>query len=103
MIEFVPYIVQILIPLAVGLVAAFLFRQKKALGLALMSVAFFVSAIPAIVSLALGGPFLTQRLHEQGYTAVEIGMFTLYLFAGSVAFEIVSAVLFVVGLFKLTK
>ena len=103
MIEFVPHIIQILIPLAVGLVAAFLFRQKKELGLALMSAAFFVSAVPAVVDLALGGPFLVQRLHEQGYTAVEIAMFHLYLFVGNVAFEIVSAALFVVGLFKLSK
>jgi hypothetical protein len=50
-IEFVPYIIQLLIPLTVGLVAAFLFRQKKEL--ALVSAAFIVSAIPAIVSLAL--------------------------------------------------
>jgi len=103
MIEFVPYIIQILIPLAMGLVAAFLFRQKKELGLALMSAAFFVSAIPAVVNLGLGGPYLALRLHEQGYTAVEIGMSNLYLFAVSVSFEIVSAVLFVVGLFRLSR
>lgn len=103
MIEFIPYIIQILIPIAVGLVAASLFRQKRNLGLALMSAAFFVSAVPAVVDLALGGPFLAQRLHEQGYTAIEIAMFNLYLFILSVAFETVSAALFIVGLFKLSK
>lgn len=103
MIEFLPHIIQILIPLALSLVAAYVFRRKKELGFALMSAAFFISAIPAIVNLALGGPHLALKLHEQGYTAVEIGMFNLYLFIVSAAFEVVAAVLFVVGLFRLSR
>ena len=103
LLEFLPDILHVLIPGLVGLVAAFKYKQKKELGLALMNAAFFISTLPAIVNLALGGPYLAPRLTEQGYTVVEIGMINLYLFAMSIAFETVSAILFVVGLFRLTR
>jgi len=103
LIEFLPDILHILILGLVGLVAAFKYKQKKELGLALMSAAFFISTIPAIANLVLGGPYLAPRLIEQGYTVVEIGMIDLYLFVMSIVIETVSAILFVVGLIRLTK
>lgn len=68
-----------------------------------MSAAFFISAVPALVNLALGGPYFIPRLAEQGYTATEIGTVTFYLFAMSIIFETASAIIFLVGLFRLTR
>jgi hypothetical protein len=78
MIEFTPYIFQISLSLGVGLVAIFLYTKSRKLGLALISIAFFLSAVPSIVHLALGGPYPVPRLLEQGYTAAEIGVFYFY-------------------------
>ena len=92
-----------MIPVSVGLVAAFKYRQKGEQGVALMSAAFFISAVPALVNLALGGPYLYQQLSEQGYTSTEMGTVSLYLFAMSIIFETASAIIFLVGLFRLTR
>ena len=50
-----------------------------------------------------GTPYLALRLMEQGYTVVENGDGHLYLFALSVVFETVSAILIAVGLVRLSK
>jgi len=58
MIEFIPNIFQISLSLAVGLVAIFLYTKSRRMGLALVSVAFFLSAVPSSVHLALGDPIM---------------------------------------------
>jgi len=103
MIEFIPYIFQISLSLAIGLVAIFLYTESKRTGLALFSVAFFLSAVPSIVHLALGGPYLVLRLSEQGYTPVDIGMFQIYLYLFSVMFNVIFALFVIAGLVKLSK
>ena len=102
MIEFVPDIVQILFPLAIGLVAIFLYTKSRKLGLALIGVAFFVSIVPSAVNLALGGPYLPLRLRDQGYTMHEIGAFYYYLFLLRGTFYIVFSILVIAGLIKLS-
>ena len=72
MLKFIPYIFQISLSLAIGLLAFFLYKESEKIGLLLISVAFFLSAVPSIVNLA----FLPLRLKEQGYTPVEIGVFS---------------------------
>jgi hypothetical protein len=103
LIEFLPYVLQALIPVSVGVVAAFKYRQKGEQGIAFMSAAFFISAIPALVNLALGGPYLYPRLAQQGYSSAEMGTVSLYLFATSIIFETASAIIFLIGLFRLTR
>lgn len=103
MIEFVPYIFQISLWLAVGLVEFVLCRKSGKLGFALVGIAFFLLAVPSIVNLALGGSYLPIRLMEQGYTSYEIGVFTnVYLNLLSNAFRIVFAIIVVAGLVKLS-
>jgi len=102
MIELIPDIVQILFPLAIGLVAFFLYTKNRKFGLALIWVAFFLSAVPSIVNLALGGPYLALRLMEQGYTPVEMAEFYFFLFLLRSAIQIAFAVLVIVGLVKIS-
>ena len=103
MIEFIPYILQISLSLAVGLVSVFLYSRNKRFGLALLSVGFFLNAVPSVVNLALGGPYLTLRLMDQGYTSAEIGVVYSYLFLFSGAIEIIFAVLVIAGIVELAK
>ncbi len=46
---------------------------------------------------------MALRLHEKGYTAVEIGVFNLCLSLLAIAFYTAFTVLFLVGLFKLSR
>ena len=103
MIEFIPYVFQISLSLAIGLVAIFLYTKSRRMGLALVSAAFFLSAVPSIVQLSLGGPYLVPRLLEQGYTLVDIGMFQMYLYLFSVMFQVIFAIAVIAGLIKLSK
>jgi hypothetical protein len=103
MIEFIPYIFQILLSLVIGLVTIFLHKESEKSGLLLISIAFFISAVPTILSLALGAPYLALQLMEQGYTAAEIGVFHFYLFLVSSAFQIVFAIFVIAGLVKLSR
>jgi hypothetical protein len=103
MIEFASYLFQICLSFAIGLVALVLYRKNRKLGMALISIGFFLGAVPSIVKLALGGPYLSLRLIEQGYTAVEIGVFFFYLFLLNSAFQIVFAIIVMAGLIKLSK
>jgi hypothetical protein len=100
MIEFVPYIFHILLSLATGLVAIILYRKSGKFGLVLISVTFFLSVVPSMVNLAMGGPYLYLRLREQGYTPVEIGVFSVYLFLLNSAFQIVFTIVVIAGLVK---
>lgn len=102
MIEFIPDIFQSFIPLFVGLIAIFLYTKSKKLGLALIGVAFLLSAVPSIVNIALGGPYLSSQLVEQGYTTFEIGVFFYHLFLLRSAFQIVFAILVLAGLVTLS-
>ncbi|MCW4019971.1 MAG: hypothetical protein NWF14_01900 [Candidatus Bathyarchaeota archaeon] len=72
-------------------------------GLALIGVAFFINAVPSVVNMALGGPYLTLRLIEQGYTIAEIGMLNFQLFLVNSAFEIIFAIIAMAGLVKLSR
>lgn len=99
MIEFVPDILQISFPCAVGLVAFFLYRETGRFGLALISAAFFLSAVPSTVRLAMGGPYWTFWLRDQGYTPYLIGTFNLFM---NITFQIIFAILVIAGLVKLS-
>ncbi|HKZ93166.1 MAG TPA: hypothetical protein VJ249_01115 [Candidatus Bathyarchaeia archaeon] len=103
MIEFVPDVVAILFPVLVGLVTAFLFKRNRKSGFALISAAFIISAIPAIVTLALGGPYFIVRLRTQGYTLEQIGVVSAYLFIVRSAFQAAFVILVILGLIKLSK
>ncbi|MGD8505677.1 MAG: hypothetical protein PVF15_03325 [Candidatus Bathyarchaeota archaeon] len=101
MIGFIPDIVQIALPLAVGLVAIRLHRRTGRFGLKLISVVFFLSAVPSMVRIGLGGPYLAFRLMDLGFTAYQYGLFQLFLWILNATFQAVFAVLTVIGLVKL--
>lgn len=103
MIEFIPYVVEILFPLVVGGLAFFLYRNSRKAGLTLVAVGFFLSVVPAIVRLALGGPYWALLLRDQGYTVYQVGMLQLYLWILGAAFQTVFSILVVAGLVKLSK
>jgi len=103
MIEFIPNIVEIVFPLAVGMSAFSIYQKSQKTGLMLVSVAFFLSAVPSIVKLALGGPYMILWLHDQGYTVYQLGMIQLFLWIFGAAFQAVFAILVIAGLVKLSK
>jgi hypothetical protein len=103
MIEFIPYIIEMMVPLAVGVLALFLYRTHQKRGLPLVAAGFFLSAIPAVVRLALGGPYWALWLRDQGYTTYQMGMIQLYLWIFGAASQAVFAILVVAGLIQLSR
>jgi hypothetical protein len=103
MIEYIPDIIQILFPLAIGMITIFLYRKSQKSGLMLVSVGFFAGMVPSIVKLALGGPYWVLRLMDQGYTVYQVGLFHLFLWILGAAFQAVFAILVIAGLAKLSK
>jgi hypothetical protein len=102
MIEFIPSIVEISFPLAVGLVAILLHGRTGRFGLKLIGVAFFLSVVPGMVELGLGGPYLAFRLMNLGFTVYQVGLFHLFLWILSVTFQAVFTIFTVIGLVKLS-
>lgn len=102
MIEFIPRIVEISFPLAVGLIVMRLHARTGRFGLKLISVAFFLSAVPGMVELGLGQPYLAFRLLNLGFTEYQVGLFHLFLWILSVTFQAVFAILTIIGLVKLS-
>ncbi|MGD8505341.1 MAG: hypothetical protein PVF15_01595 [Candidatus Bathyarchaeota archaeon] len=100
MIGFIPDIVQIALPLAVGLVAIRLYGRTGRFGLKLIGVAFFLSGVPSMVKLGLGGPYLTLSLVNLGITGYQLGLFQLFLWILSGTFQAVFAILAIAGLVK---
>ncbi|MFX1265497.1 MAG: hypothetical protein ACFFH0_08955 [Promethearchaeota archaeon] len=103
MLEYVPTILPIVVNVAIGLVVFLLYRQRRKSGLALLSIAFFLNAVPDVVDLALGSPYFAYRLMMQGFTEAEVGMIGWYLFLVRVAFKVLFVVLVLVGALKLAK
>lgn len=68
-----------------------------------MGVGFLVEIIPSLIRLALGGPYITDRLREQGLTASEIGQFLFLLYLVEAAVFLAFAVLVLVGLASLAR
>lgn len=103
MIEFIPYIIEIVIPLAVGGFALFLDRTRQKPGLRWVAVGFLLSAIPAGVKLALGGPYWVYWLMNQGFTTYQVGMFQWYLWIFGTAVQTAFAILVAAGLIQLSR
>jgi hypothetical protein len=103
MLEFIPLLFPIVLDVVIGIVTLILYQEIKRSGLAMIAVAFFLISVPDIVNLALGGPYMALRLRDQGLTAAEIGILNFYLFLVASAFHVVFAVLFLMGLFKLSR
>lgn len=103
MIEFIPYIIETIVPLTIGVLALFLYRTHQKRGLPLVAVGFFLSAIPAVVRLALGGPYWALWLRQQGYTTYQMGVIQLYLWIAGAVSQAVFAILVVAGLFQLSR
>jgi hypothetical protein len=103
MLEFIPLLFPIVLDVVIGIVTLILYQEIKRSGLAMIAVAFFLISVPSIVNLALGGPYMALRLRDQGLTAAEIGILNFYLFLVASAFQVVFAVLFLMGLFKLSR
>jgi hypothetical protein len=103
MLEFMPFLFPIVLYIVIGIVAFILYQDTRRSGLVMIAVAFFLISVPSVVNLALGGPYMALRLHEQGLTISEIGVFNLYLFIFASAFHTTFAVLLLIGLFKLSK
>lgn len=102
-IEFIPYIIEIAVPVAIGVLALFLYRTHQKRGLPLVAAGFFLSAIPAVVKLALGGPYWALWFRDQGYTTYQMGMIHLYLWIVGAAFQAVFAILVLAGLVQLSR
>jgi len=100
MIEFIPDMLRISLSFALGITAFLLYSRKRKTCLAIFGVAFFLFAVPSIVEMVLGGPYMPLRLMDRGYSIVEIGIIQFYLFLLSTAFEVASAILILVGLIK---
>lgn len=103
MIEYLPDVLQVSFPLAVGVITVFLYRTSQKSGLALISVGFLASAVPGIVKLALGGPYWLVRLRDQGYTAYQVGLLNFQFWILGAALQAVFAILVIAGLVKLSR
>lgn len=103
MLEYAPTILPIAVNVVIGLTVFLLYQQRRKSGLELLSIAFFLNAIPDVVHLALGGPYFALRLMEQGFTEAEVGMVGMYLFLVRGAFKVLFVALVLVGIFKLAR
>ena len=103
MLEFFPYISHILIFLFIGIISLILYIVEKKFGLLFCCIGFFLMVLPDVASLALGGPYFAIRLIEQGYSAAQVGLFSIYLQTFTFIVEVISIVFIIVGLIKLAK
>ena len=81
----------------------FLDRTRQKPGLRLVAVGFLLSAIPAGVKLALGGPYWVYWLMNQGVTTYQMGLLHLYLWIVGASSQAVFAILVVAGLVQLSR
>jgi len=98
LIEFLPFLIPISVSALVGIVSLFLYLDTKKTGFLMIGIGFMISALPNLVRLALGGPYLAVRLRERGLTTFEIGQFLFVLELINMSMVIVSALLVLVGL-----
>ncbi len=73
------------------------------MGLLLVAVAFFLIAVPSIIRLALGGPYIMFRFMEMGWTMYKAGEFMFFLSLFGDILRVIFAILVVAGLVKITS
>jgi hypothetical protein len=103
LIAYLPDVIKVILPLIIGIVAIILYTQVRKMGFIFVGIAFFLLSIPNIILIALGGPFLVERLMNQGLTVSEIALYQFYIFLMSAAFGIAFTIMVIVGLYLLRK
>ena len=98
----IPYILEISLSLAVGLVTIYFFGKTGKFGLALISAAFFLNTVLGVVNLATG-PYFILWLRDLGYSTAEIGAISFSLFLVKSTFKIAFATVVIAGIFKLSQ
>jgi len=103
LIGYLPNIIKVILPLVIGIVAIVLYTRARKTGFMFVGIAFFLLSIPNIILIALGGPYLVERLMNQGLTIPQIGLYQFYLFLMSTVVGIVFAIMVIIGLYMLSK
>ncbi|HJX02412.1 MAG TPA: hypothetical protein VJ439_00975 [Candidatus Bathyarchaeia archaeon] len=84
-------------PLAIGLIALAFYNNKRKSGFLMISVAFFVNAISAVL---LGSTVAHYLLENEGFEAYS---YSLYCSVLGFGFAIIFTILVAIGLFMLYK